>query len=283
MSEEIDGLAEAPGTEAVTPPPEKVVEAEKPEAEKPEGEQPEGEKPEVAEGEEPEGEEEQRKKKPSGAERAKRRLQLATAELDRMARELEELKRPATPDPQAKPGVGREPTEADFPNDYFAYERAKTVWDTRQAVREEMNRERASKQDEIRREIQAERLEVFEENKSLVRERIPDFDKVVSAAQLPITPELRDEILASDKSALLQYHLAKNPDKVRELTQMNGRELAREIGRLEARIHLPSPKKATEATPPPSQPRGGAAQPINLHTADMEAYVAQRKKEMASK
>ncbi len=280
MSEEIDVLAEAPAAETITPPPEKV-EAEKPEITeeaKPEGE-PETEKPESEE----DGEEPEKRKKPSGAERAKRRLQLATAELDRMARELEELKQTKQPAANAKPGVDREPTEADFPNDYFAYERAKTVWDTRQAVREEMNRERSSKQDELRREIQNERLEVYEESKTLARERIPDFDKVVNSAQLPITPELREEILASDKSALLQYHLAKNPDKVRELSQMNGRELAREIGRLEARIHLPSPKKATEATPPPSQPRGGAAQPVNLQTADMDTYVAQRRKEMASK
>jgi hypothetical protein len=77
----------------------------------------------------------------------------------------------------------------------------------------------------------------------------------------------------------LQYHLAKNPDKARELNQMNGRELAREVGRLEARVHLPTPKKATEAAAPPSQVKGKAAPPASLRDADMETYVALRKKQ----
>lgn len=275
-------LAVTPAEETKAPP-----KTEAP-AEQIEGQAPEGEAgtATLTEGEEPaEGEEtEEKRKKPSGAERAKRRLQLATQELDRLARENEELKRVAQPSKDARPGIEREPTEADFPNDYFAYERARTAWDVRQSIREEINRDRSTRQAEVQREIQAERIEVWEENKALARERIPDFDKVVSDARtIPVKPEVAEELLASDKSALLQYHLAKNPEKVRELNTMSGRELAREIGRLEARVHLPSPKKATEAKPPPSQVRGNAAPPVNLHSADMETYVAQRKKELASR
>ncbi len=60
-------------------------------------------------------------------------------------------------------------------------------------------------------------------------------------------------------------------------------ELAKEIGRLEMRVHLPTPKKATEAAPPPSQVKGAAAQAIDPHTGpdDMNAYAAWRAKQRA--
>jgi hypothetical protein len=282
-----DELAGTPAEDTTTPTPEKVEGQEGGTAVKPEsGEAGEAGTATLAEGEEGEGEqpdqtEEERRKRPSGSERLKRRLSLIETDYDRLQRENEELKRAALPSTEGKPGVDREPTEADYPNDYFAFERAKTVWDTRQAVREEMNRERQGRQANVQRELQAERIEAWEENKALARERIPDFDKVVSEAgrAIQVKPEVAEELLASDKSALLQYHLAKNPEKVRDLNQMSGRELAREIGRLEARVHLPSPKKATEAPPPPSQVRGKAAPPVNLASADMDTYVALRKKQ----
>jgi hypothetical protein len=221
------------------------------------------------------------KKKPSGAERNKRRLQLVQAELDRLARENEELRRPKEPSKDARPGIDREPTEGDFPNDYFAYERARTAWDVRQAIREETGRRHQERQQELQREIRAERVEAYEENKTVVRDRIPDFDKVVSEARsMTVSDALADELLASDKPALLQYHLAKNPDQVRELNQLSGKELARAIGRLEARLHLPKPKQATEAAAPPSSVKGKAAPPFDpFKTDDMNAYAAWRKKQ----
>ena len=62
--------------------------------------------------------------------------------------------------------------------------------------------------------------------------------------------------MASEKSALLAYHLAKNPDKLAELNRMSDRERAREIGRLEATLKLPEGKKQTTAPPPPSTAEG---------------------------
>jgi hypothetical protein len=272
-------LAVTPADEAVT---EKVAETTEEVTEKPEGA--EAEAAETAEADKPEGDDgeegEEKRKKPSGAERNKRRLQLVQAEMDRMAAELEEYRRPKAENREAKPGVEREPTEADFPNDFFAYERAKTAWEVRQAIREETSRGQQSRQQELQRELHEARIEAYEDNKEIVRERIPDFDKVVASAKdVSLKPAVVEELLASDKSALLQYHLAKNPDKARELNQMNGRELAREVGRLEARVHLPTPKKATEAAAPPSQVKGKAAPPASLRDADMETYVALRKKQ----
>ena len=233
-----------------------------------------------------EGEQDDKPKKPSGSERLKRRLALIQADADALARENEELRRrsPAGDPQQGKPGVDRPPIETDFPNDYLAFEAARTEWNVRNAIRDEIGkRERTSREVQLR-EIRQERAEAYEESATQVRERIPDFDKVLAAAQsVQISPALGEEIMSSDKAALLQYHLAQKPDLVRELNGLSGRELAREIGRLEARVHLPTAKKATEASAPPSEVKGAAAAPIDPRVGpdDINAYAAWRAKQKA--
>lgn len=227
------------------------------------------------------------KKKPSGIDRLKRRAALLQADADALARENEELRRRSVAsDPrEGTPGVDRAPTEADFPNDYLAYERAQNAWNTTQAIERALQRREAQSREGQLREARQERLEVYEENVAEVRERIPDFDKVIAEAKgIAVSPALADEIMQSEKSALIQYHLAKNPDKVRDLNGLSGRELAREIGRLESRVHLPTPKKATDAPPPPSQVKGAAAQAIDPVAGpdDMNAYAAWRKKQASA-
>jgi hypothetical protein len=295
MSEEGTPLAETPVAETIAPTPvsepvDLTTKIEDEAAPEPAAEVKEEPAPELTdEGEEPQD----KKKNIPGSQRLKRRLELIEADFLAERRERERLEAQLTarqqPANEGQPGVDRPPTEADFPNDYFAYQEARTAYTARQAIRDEFNRVREQEQksgsERARYEAQRERLEIYSEYADEVRGRIPDFDKVIqTAANVPVKPELADEILSSDKSALLQYHLAKNPDKVRELNSLSGRELAREIGRLEARVHLPTAKKATEATPPPSQIRGAAATAVDPRTGpdDMNAYVAWRKKQMAS-
>jgi hypothetical protein len=226
------------------------------------------------------------KKNIPGSQRLKRRLELISSEANQLLEKNAELERRiqsmTQTAPQGRPGVEREPTEADFPNDYFAFQEAKTAWTVRQSVRDEINRDRQSRQQSVEAESVRERLLAHEESAELARERIPDFDKVVRAAtDVAVKQEVAEELLASEKSALLQYHLAKNPEKLRELNGMTGRELAREIGRLEARVHLPTPKKATEATPPPKEIKGTSAPQFDPQSGpdDMNAYVAWRRKQ----
>ena len=245
----------------------------------------------------PEGETEQgddKKRREPGSQRLKRRLALIENDYLSQQGELETLRREKAEreqreqNPQGRPGIDREPKESDYPNDWFAFQEAKGTWNARQAVREEFARksdeERRSAGSRAQQERRAELLDAYHENAAEVRERIPDFDKVIAtAASVQIKPDLADEIMSSDKSALLQYHLAQKPDLVRQLNQLSVRELAREIGRLEARVHLPQPKKATEANPPPTEVRGGAAPAIDARTGpdDMNAYVAWRRKQGA--
>ena len=171
---------------------------------------------------------------------------------------------------------------------YLAFERALNAWNIEQAVEKGVQRKvDQARRDEMRRQeaqARAEAIDSHVERMDEARERISDFDQVLkTAGDVKVSPAVAGEILDSDKSALLQYYLAKNPDKVRELNGLSGRELAKEIGRLEGRVHLPKPKTATGASPPLSDVRGGAAPAIDLATADMDQYVAMRRKQIAAK
>lgn len=243
----------------------------------------EGDKPVIAE----EGDDEKQaeeKRKLSGSERQKRKAARLAGELAESQRVNEELLRriQGNQDQQKSgvPGVSREPTESDFPNDYFAFERAKTAWEVRQAVRSEretdLQTRRRAQQVESRMELVDEYADALDEVKS----RVTDFDQVVSKVNVKIPDELADEILqAGKKGPLISYFLAQNPDKLAQLVTMSGKELAREVGRIEARVHLPKSKAATEASPPPTIPKGGAAAAFDpFKSNDMNAYVEWRKK-----
>lgn len=279
-----DPLVEAPAPETIQDPTTKI---ETPQPETVEAPEPKAETPEP-----PETPEEAERKRPSGSQRLKRQLTRIESDYASLAQENEQLRQlvQQRPQPQneGQPGVDREPREQDFPNDYFAFQSAQTAWNARQAIRAEFdrlrNQDRQTNATRAQIEWRTERMEAYEDSAAQVRERIPDFDKVVQAASsVAVSPELAEEVLASDKAALLQYHLAQNPGKVRELNGLKGRELAREIGRLEAKVHLPTPKKATEASPPPSEIRGGAAPPVDTQSGpdDMNAYVKWRRKQKA--
>lgn len=181
----------------------------------------------------------------------------------------------------------KEPKESDFPNDYLAYDRALREYHTRKAIRDENARiakgreaARANAANEARQAGYNVRLEA-------VKDRIPDFDKVMgAAANMEIRDDVRDLLLESSKGPLLAYHLAKNPSKVADLNRMSPAAAAKEIGSLEARIRGPQLKTTTKAKPPKPAPRGGGGggtAPADPNKMTMDQYVAWRAKQGAGK
>jgi hypothetical protein len=124
----------------------------------------------------------------------------------------------------------------------------------------EENDRRRNDESERHAEAQRKRDEAHLERLKEAKGTITDFDRVMAKMQgATIHEDLLEDVLASDKSHLLAYHLAKNPDKLAELNQMGERARAREIGRLEASLKMPEGRKQTKAPPPPSNLKGGAA------------------------
>ena len=224
------------------------------------------------EGEEPE---DAGARRPSRSQRYQRRIALLTAEND-------DLRRRANVRPPTDAGWPEwPPQEADF-GDTVAYERALNAHHVRQAAREAVRQEAERERGErfLAREAEAHREHVVAhvDRVEELKERVPDFhDAMKVAATINMREEVLDEILRSEKSALVQYYLAKNPDKARELNGLSGRALARAVGQLEGAVRMPV-KRATGATPP-VQPLTGAAGPsFDPSRAEMAAYAADYKR-----
>jgi hypothetical protein len=238
------------------------------------------------------GEEEEASKRPSRSQRLQRKVQLLTAELDEMRRQSATVRpqdaglRHQDAMPHAMP-----PREADF-GDTQAYERALNAWNVElsaeRAFQRAAERERLSQQAAREAEVNRERVIAHVERVEELKDRVPDFDDTMkAAAAINLRNEVAQEILGSEKSALIQYHLAKNPDRARELNGLTGRELARAVGRLEGAVRLPPSRKATDATPPLAPLRGAAALSFDPAKAEMDEYVAsfaeRRKRRLAGR
>lgn len=211
------------------------------------------------------------------------RLQRKAARLSTMvaeqAAELERL-RQAT----AKSAEEGAPKEADFNGDYFAYQTAKAAYDAAQLVRKDLNerdqRNHAQSLQERVREANEEFLERVED----VKKGVPDYDSVLDGfvkAGGQFAPHVIEEVRDSDKGPMLAYHIAKTPGLAAELNALSARDAAREIGRIEAKLSLPQPKKQTQAPAPLSVLKGGAAPTTDLASLaksdDASAYIAARR------
>lgn len=231
-------------------------------------------KPE-AKAEEPKPEGEEEKKKLSGAARAKLREQRLLTELADTNRRLEEATRSQPADKTASDD-DKPPREEDFPGDWFAFDRAKTAYEAGKAAREAIRKEFKTKEDSERASEQSKaaraRAEAHAERVEDVKDVITDFDDVMAEMKgVNVRDDVIEEIMSSEKSALLAYHLAQNPEKLEALNRMNPRELAREMGRLEATVKMPTAKKQTSAPAPASSVKGGASP--SSPEADLSAWL----------
>lgn len=259
-------LAEAPGGDEIVNHDEVVTEVQTGDGTAAEEPEPEG-----AEEPAPEGEEE-KPKKLSGSRRERIRNELLRQENAELNRRLEEAGRSGA----GKEATEKEPQEADFNGDYFAYERARTEFAVRQAVRDEMGQRDSAKRAVEQSDVWRERVAAHKERVEEAKEAITDFDKVLASSTVPVSNEVSREILTSDKSALISYYLAKNPEKLQALNGMTGRELAREIGRLEGSVRMPASIRKTNAPAPITALRGGAAPAFDPSASSMDDYIAKR-------
>lgn len=235
---------------------------------------------------ESEGEGDGKRRRASGYQRLKRRVNVVLAENAELHRQLEEFRRRANADGGNQRADAQEeqpPQEADFNGDMLAYERALTSYHVRQAAKEAVRAELSRKDaDEAgRRQIEARRARIDSYNEALedARERIEDFDQAMTAMKgVEVRPDIIDEIMGSEKGPLIAYHLAKNPAELADLNAMSGREIARAIGQLEGRLSLPRAKAATRTPPPPTLPRGGASAAPDPSKMSMKEYEAWRTK-----
>lgn len=133
------------------------------------------------------------------------------------------------------------------PNDFNAQEAERL----RRVVKEERFEDTVSNVRKAQKEATDARISMFDAKVEAARERIPDMDAALREfTQLPLSPEAADVLVESDKAAEIAYFLAKNPEQAHRIARLPAAKQGAELTRIEARISVAQPRKATAAPPP---------------------------------
>ena len=109
----------------------------------------------------------------------------------------------------------------------------------------------------------------------------PDYQKIVGESKIDIAPHVGTAIIESEYGPQLAYRLATDPDTAARLNGLSPNRALIEIGRMEAALSAPAVKVPSNAPPPPNPIAATRNTNVNLATADMDAYVAERRKQGA--
>ena len=226
--------------------------------------------PEQSDEAEDEKDEDEKPRKPSRSERLRRQN-------ERLRAENEALKSGSAHaavtdenslDEAVRRKIGEPPKEADFKDDWFAFEAAKQAYEvdrrlTTREVKQESERAAQARQHQL-----AELVDDYHDNLDRAAKAIPDIKSVLEKSTYQATPIVTELVLTSgEKAPLIAYHIAQNPKLAARINAMSPIEAAREIGRIEGKVSLPKPKTATSATPPLSAVKGSASPPRGLGTS----------------
>lgn len=202
------------------------------------------------------------------AERVAKELQ---AENERLAERLAKLET-------------TEPKLEDFDYDESRYQAALIAHHSKQVRKDELA-ENASdakaRLESVSTEAEAAKVETYSLRAAEFAEKAADFHQVVGTSNLPVTDAVQDQILESDMGPEIAYYMAKNPGEGAKIAGLtNPMDAARAIGRLEARLSQPPPKRTTQAPPPLKAVAGstGAVPDFNPNTAGLDDYASVLKK-----
>jgi hypothetical protein len=196
------------------------------------------------------------------------------------------------PDPEPP----KAPTADQF-DDYGEYVKALAKFEAKAELKAELDTR--DKQQAEKRQTET-RQTTWQQRKAEAAKVIPDIDAVLSASEVPLSEYVQKELLDSELGPQIAYHLDKHPEIADRLNGMTDRQVAKEIGRLEATLGTAAPapadttaetpdepapvvvKKTTNA-PPPVKPIGqGRSTAVDLSKASMDDYVKARVAQGAS-
>lgn len=195
--------------------------------------------------------------------------------------------------PPAPPA--QKPTPDKF-DDYGAYVEALTEFKADEKVKKALE---THDQQQTEKQQTETRQSTWQQRKAEAAKSIPDLDAVLSASEVPLSAAVQAELLDSEWGPQIAYHLDKHPELAEKLNGLTDKQVAREIGRLEATMTAPAPVvegeppadppepppvvKKTTAAPPPVKPIGqGRSTAIDLSKASMDDYVKARVAQGAS-
>ena len=113
--------------------------------------------------------------------------------------------------------------------------------------------EQLLQQREIERQ-QSAIIESYHEREEQARDKYEDFEAVAYNPSLKITTVMAQTIQASDTGPDVAYYLGLNPKEADRISRLSQFLLAKEIGKLEAKVASSPPTKKPSSAPAPIQP-----------------------------
>ena len=237
------------------------------------------EKPEEGDEGDDQGGEEKLQEKPKRSARERiNELTKRAHEAEREAQRWREAAERKTADPSEKPNP-------DKFGSYDEYVEALADWKADQRVAESFKRRDAERSQAAEARAAEAKAQAWAERQSEFREATPDYDAVVGKSAVQIAPHVVDTLLDSESGPELAYHLAKRPETVKRINALSPLSAARELGRIEATLSNPAApqiKPASKAPAPITPVRSSAPAAVDLASANMDQYIAARRKQGAT-
>lgn len=174
------------------------------------------------------------------------------------------------------------PVETDF-SDYAEYVAAKAVWTAEQRTTQRQAEAYGEEADAARQQaetIKAQEQQIahqqWADKVSDAKSRYADFDAVALSNDVPITPQVAEMLMASDKGADLAYHLGKHKAVAAEIAALSRTspvQAAWALGRIEATLSLPAPRTVSQTPDPIAPSRGKASAQPDPAKMSMEEYA----------
>lgn len=197
------------------------------------------------------------------------------------------------PEPEAKPEVDdsgpQKPTRESFgtTDEYVAaladYADAKATWSSEKAVKEALAGEaRKSEQRQIAESHKATQ-EAYAKRVEDATKEYPDYKEVAESPDVTVSIPMAHAILQSEHGPKIAYHLGKNPEEAKRISQLSPPVQLMEMGLIVARLTAPAAKEApaplkpvVSAAPKPLKPLESKIEPVAKDPQDMnmEEYAA---------
>lgn len=176
--------------------------------------------------------------------------------------------------PTSKDDTPPKPKESDF-EDYAEFVEALADWKTDVKLAKIESKQKQSKEEEY-----------FENWKEQGTKKFSDFADVVLRQPRDggpyISQAMADAIKLSPQSHELAYYLGKNKEESARISELSPLAAARELGKIEAKLSLPTPIKAKKTTdaPAPIKPIGSEGSMVkDPAQMSMEEYYAYRSRQ----
>lgn len=192
--------------------------------------------------EEDEGEEEseeQENDKPKKKNGFKKRIERFQKRLEEKDREIEFMRQQALKG-NAAPEQKEAPKSLDLkkpiPDDFDSHtDYVEALTDYKLSVKDKERQEESAKQ-KLKEEFEA-KTKDFKSKVEEFSKHVDDFEEAIyEVNDIPLSYDLQENILTSDLGPQLMYELSKNRKELERINKLNPVQVAREIGRLEAKL-----------------------------------------------